>query len=283
MGELLNNLQDALQQNQQLLVATLILARVVSMITMTPFFGSKAAPFEVKMGLSIGLTLVVYQFAFDAARAYGPIPISPIPFLLLMLKEVFIGVTLGFVISKIFWAMEVAGRLIDTVRGASMAEVMVPQSGSRATPFGDMLYQLLIVFFMALGGHRWFIQYFALSFEKLPLNYAIQLSDNAMVPFFEHIIRLTAELVMLGVLVAAPIVAATFISDVVFGILNRVAPQLNAYFMSMPVKAIAGVIMMFILLEPLAVRIEDYVVWQLKEVETTLELINSARESSTTP
>ena len=90
------------------------------MITMTPFFGSKAAPFEIKMGLSIGLTLIVYTFAFDAARNYGPIPISPIPFLLLMLKEIFIGITLGFVISKLFWAMEVAGRIIDTVRGSSM-------------------------------------------------------------------------------------------------------------------------------------------------------------------
>ncbi len=280
MPEILQQLQEALRQNQQLLVGVMILARTASMIAMTPFFGSKAAPFEIKMGLSIGLTLVVYTFAFDAARAYGPIPISPIPFLLLMLKEVFIGVTLGFVISKIFWSMEVAGRLIDTVRGSSMAEVMVPQSGQRATPFGDMLYQLLIVFFMALGGHRWFIEYYALSFEKLPLNYALKLSDDAMVPFFEHIIRLTAELIMLGVLVATPIVAATFISDVVFGILNRVAPQLNAYFMSMPVKAIAGVIMMFILLEPLAIRIQDYVVWQLKEVETTLDLLDLGRQNA---
>lgn len=280
MPEVLQSLQDALRQNQQLLVAVLILARTASMITMTPFFGSRAAPFEIKMGLSIGLTLIVYTFAFDAARAYGPIPVSPIPFLLLMLKEVFIGLILGFVVSKVFWAVEIAGRLIDTVRGSSMAEVMVPESGTRATPFGDLLYQLLIVFFMALGGHRWFIEYYAISFEKLPLNYAIRLSDDAMVPFFDHIIRLTAELIMLGVLVATPIVAATFISDVVFGILNRVAPQLNAYFMSMPVKAIAGVIMMFILLEPLAVRIEDYVVWQLKEVETTLDLLELGRQNA---
>lgn len=277
MNEVLQAAQEAIRQNQELLVGVLVLTRTAAMVTMTPFFGSKAAPFEIKMGLSIGLTLLVYSFAFEAAQAYGEIPLSPIPFLLLMLKEVFIGLILGFVISKLFYAMEVAGRLIDTVRGSSMAEVMVPQSGTRATPFGDLLYQLLIVFFMALGGHRFFIEYYALSFEKLPLNYAIRLADDAMLPFFEYIIRLTAELVMLGVLVAAPVVAATFISDVVFGILNRVAPQLNAYFMSMPVKAIAGVILMFVMMEPLAVRIQDYVVWQLNEVQTTLDLLQAGQ------
>lgn len=278
MNELVIGLRQILLQNQQLLIGTLVLARVSSMLALTPFFGSKAAPFEVKMGLAVGLSLVVYPLAYDAARAYGPIPVSAIPFLLLMLKEIFIGGILGFVVSKLFWAMEVAGRLIDTTSGTAMAEVLVPQSGSRATPFGDLLYQLLIVFFMALGGHRWFIQNFAMSFQTLPLNHALQLSTNAMVPFFEHMIRLTADLMMLGILVATPVVAATFITDLVFGILNRVAPQLNAYFMSMPVKSIAGVIMTFLLLAPLAVRIEDYVVWHLRDVETTLELIEVGQE-----
>lgn len=278
MNEVFETLRNALDQNEDLLAAVLILARSAALVALTPFFGSKAAPFEVKMGLSAGLTVIVYSIAYDVAKSVGPIPTAPLPFVLLMIKEVFIGFILGFVVSKLFWAMEIAGRLIDTVRGSSMAEVMVPQSGQRATPFGDLLYQLLIVFFMALGGHRFFIEYFAASFEQLPINGAIRLADDAMVPFFEEIIRLTAELLALGVLIAAPVIAATFISDIVFGILNRVAPQLNAYFMSMPVKAIAGVVMVFLLLGPLVERIQDYVVWQLTDVKTTLDYFERGQQ-----
>lgn len=271
MNDFLGQLNESLQGTQQLLIAALIMGRTASMVAFTPFLGAKTAPPEVKMGLSVMLTLVVFDFAKLSAQKLGPIPFQAIPFVILMLKEIFIGLCLGFVVSKIFWAMEVAGRIIDTVRGASMAEVMVPQSGSRATPFGDLLYQLLVVFFVVIGGHRYFIEYYAMSFEQIPLNQTINLASAAMVPFFEYIIRLTADLVMLGVLIATPVVAATFISDVVFGILNRVAPQLNAYFMSMPVKAMAGVIMVLLMMEPFAMRLQDYVIWQLNEVETTLE------------
>jgi flagellar biosynthetic protein FliR len=95
-----------------------------------------------------------------------------------------------------------------------------------------------------------------------------------MVPFFEYMMRTSADIIMIATILAAPIVAATFISDVVFGILNRVAPQLNAYFMSMPVKAMAGVIMVLVILQPFMRRLEDFVVWSLQAMEKTMTLLS---------
>ena len=83
----------------------------------------------------------------------------------------------------------------------------------------------------------------------------------------------TAELWQIAVVLAAPVMAATFISDVVFGILNRVAPQLNAYFMSMPVKAFGGVVMIFVALDAIVARMHDWVEWSLVKVQTTLDLL----------
>jgi flagellar biosynthetic protein FliR len=78
---------------------------------------------------------------------------------------------------------------------------------------------------------------------------------------------------MLATLLALPVGAATFITDIVFGLLNRVAPQLNAYFMAMPVKAMAGVALVFVTMEPFVARSKEYIVWSLHAVEHSIELL----------
>ena len=109
--------------------------------------------------------------------------------------------------------------------------------------------------------------------KQIPLTEYLLVRDNALGPLMEHLMRMTGDLLSMSLILAAPIVAATFISDVVFGILNRVAPQLNAYFMSMPVKAWGGVIMILVAFDAIYARFRDYVIWALKAVEETLALI----------
>ena len=82
---------------------------------------------------------------------------------------------------------------------------------------------------------------------------------------------------MVAVMISAPILAATFITDLVFGILNRVAPQLNAYFLSMPVKALGGVIMIGRFSTVLA-RFEMDIQWLLVSTTQGIELLSSGME-----
>ncbi|MED5465227.1 MAG: flagellar biosynthetic protein FliR, partial [Myxococcota bacterium] len=84
------------------------------------------------------------------------------------------------------------------------------------------------------------------------------IGHNALGPFVDYIVHLKSDILLMGTTLAAPIMAATFITDIVFGILNRVAPQLNAYFMSMPVKALGGVIIILVALYAIADRVEHY-------------------------
>jgi flagellar biosynthesis protein FliR len=91
--------------------------------------------------------------------------------------------------------------------------------------------------------------------------------------FSDYMIRLTSDILLISVLLSAPVMAAVLITDVVFGILNRVAPQLNAYFMAMPVKAMGGVILAIAIMDPFMARLSDYTVWSLQTVEKTLALL----------
>jgi len=270
MEVLLQQVQEQLNYTQELLMVALILGRTMPMIFLTPFLGGKIVPPELKMGIGVMMTFLIFPAASRSIE--GTVPITAIGFLLLMLKEVFVGLSIGFVNGHIFYAMDMAGRLIDTVRGTSMSEVMVPHSKQRVTPTGSIYYQLLLIMFLVLGGHHIFLAAYFESFISIPINSNIGMGI-ALEPFIDFMIRATADLLMISVTLAAPVIAATFITDIVFGILNRVAPQLNAYFMSMPVKALGGVIIIFVSLGAITVNFEGYTLWALSQTEATIDLL----------
>lgn len=272
MDEVLRRLGLALTHTQELLVVALIMARCVTMITLTPFFGGNIVPMQVKMGLSVVLTILVWPLArsmFDASE----IPFGAFPFMVLMLKEVLIGFIIGFINAHIFFVMDMAGRLIDTARGVSMSEVQDPHSKKRVTPTGDLYTQLFLLIFVAVQGHHLFLEGFFYSFERMPVTKNLAWANPSLQQLFELVIRSTADVWEISVVLATPIVAATFITDVVFGVLNRVAPQLNAYFMSMPVKAYGGIIMIFVSIDAIAVRMQDWVLWTLVKVQEVVSLL----------
>lgn len=268
MEEVLALLGEKLNYTQELLMVALILGRTMPMIMLTPFLGGQVMPPEIKMGLGLLLTILVWPIASTALS--GAVPFTAVGFFFLIMKEVFIGMIIGFVNAQIFYAMDMAGRLIDTVRGTSMSEVMVPHSKQRATPTGSMYYQLLLVIFFALGGHHVFLEGYFMSFARIPINEVLAMGVG-LAPFSDYMIRLTSSILVVAVTLAAPVIAATFITDVVFGILNRVAPQLNAYFMSMPVKALGGIMIIFISFGAIVANFEVYAEWA---VVTTQGAIN---------
>ena len=268
MDQLLEQLGIQLNYTRELLIVALILGRIMPMIVLTPFFGGSVAPTQIKMGLGVLLTVLVWPAARESVT--GPIPYTVFGFLILMLKEIFVGMVIGFVNAHMFYAMEMAGRLIDTVRNVSMSEVLVPGSKQRITTTGNLYYQLFLVIFFVLGAHHIFLQGFFLSFTTIPINESIGLGEE-LAPLVDFILRLTADILLISVTLASPVMAATFITDVVFGILNRVAPQLNAYFMSMPVKAWGGVIVIFVALGAIATRLEDYSLWAVNAAQDAID------------
>src|SRR5947209_4721818 len=120
--------------------------------------------------LLIGLVISLFQamtqlqeqtltFAPKLVVVFGVLPlVGPwiAPYLALMLKEVLVGLTIGFV-AGIFDAVRSAGTLIDTAGGANLATVMVPEIKEQASLFANLQFQLAIVVFFAVGGHRLFL------------------------------------------------------------------------------------------------------------------------------
>ncbi len=247
MDEFLRLLETVLQtfevgQSPQafLVLVGLAFARMLSFLVVVPFFGGAAVPARVKVATATAFVVILYpSLAAELPKDGGPLPFGPLGFIALLAKEAFVGYTLGFVASLVFEAVTVAGRVIDFQRGSTIAELFAPQLQTRVSELGQFKLQFAIVLFLAIGAHHFFIGALLRSFEVVPaLNFPhIQ---AGWTPAAEFITRITGGVISIGVQLAAPAMIALLLTDLFFGIVNRVAPQINVFFLSLPVKMAVG-------------------------------------------
>jgi type III secretion protein T len=156
-------------------------------------------------------------------------------------KEVLLGLLIGFVAAIPFWAIEAAGFLVDNQRGAAMASMFNPTLGSQSTPTAVLLTQTLITLFFSGGGFVAFIYALFSSYASWPVISFFPSVTEEWVHFFYAQFE---QLMWLGVLMSAPLVLAMFLAEFGLALISRFAPQLNVFFLAMPIKsAIASVLL----------------------------------------
>lgn len=228
-----------------LLLFMLIFTRWLVMTIMMPFLGAQLLPSLVRIALACMLSIISFLMLVnltDFSRELGIFLIG-----LLFLKEALLGFVLGFLASLIFYAYELFGEFIDFARAASMAKLLVPELKHQSSPMGVLLFQLALVIFLSLGFHRLAIANAYQSFALFPVLLVSPglLSGEG---FFTLTVEILGALFELSLRFALPVILICFLIDLAFGLMNRVAPQINAYFLSLPAKIIGGLIMLFFLL-----------------------------------
>lgn len=230
MEQLLHELGIRASFSNALLTFALVMGRIMPLILFAPFIGGSLVPAQVKMGVGMVLSALVYPFVAQTA-----LPASAVAFTLLLVKEIFVGYVLAYTASFAFEAARSAGTLVDTMAGANMATVFVPQIQQQASLFADLKFQITILLFLALGGHHLVIQALAESFATIPLKGWPGFA-HGLWPLFERVLRVSGDLFVVAVALAAPASIAAFMTDLSLGLINRVAPQIQVFFISMAVK-----------------------------------------------
>ena len=251
-----------------LVLVGLAFARLLSFLVIVPFFGGAAVPARVKVATAAAFVIILYP-SLEAGLPKGqPLPFGPVGFGALLIKEAFVGFTLGFVASLVFEAIQVAGRVIDFQRGATMSEMFAPQLQTRVSELGQFKLQLAIVIFLAIGAHHAFISALLNSFEIIPATGFPKLAAG-WTPAAAFITKLSGSVISIGIQLAAPAMIALLLTDLFFGIVNRVAPQINVFFLSLPVKMVVGLVVVLIAL-PLY---KDRYIYYFKEAYKAFEAL----------
>jgi len=229
----------------------LILARLLPVIIFSPFLGGESIPQQVRMGLGIVLGVVLFP---SLSEQVVQIPMAVVPYLALLLKEVFIGFSLAFIVGLVFQAAATAGGFIDMLSGITQAQMMVPQLQRQVTLYSSLKFQLSVVVFLTLSGHHWVLGGLTESFLKLPLNEFPQFSLG-MWPFIELVLRIFGDLFRIGLMLASPVLLAIFLTEAALGVINRAAPQIQVFFMAMSIKPAVAMLMVIVSLHLILQRL----------------------------
>ncbi len=229
----------------------LIFTRWLCLSVMLPWLGALLLPSPARIGLALAMSMVSMSFLLP--KTHLAVDINIYFIVLLLIKEALIGLLLGFLGSLIFYCYELFGEIIDLARAASMAKLLVPHLRHQSSPMGTLLFQFSVVIFIALGLHRHIIATIFMSFERFPLFEAPRLSEAH---FFELATSIMAMLFKTAFNLSLPVIFICFLIDLAFGFLNRVSPQINAYFLSLPAKIMGGLIVLWLAISFL---IDDFV------------------------
>jgi len=229
-------------------VFLLIMIRLNAMIVIAPFFSSDVIPFRMKALLCFFTTLVIFPIV--AAQGYT-LPGSMAEYTILVLREVVIGLYIGFLVAVLFSAFQLAGQLFAVQIGFGISEVLDP-IGQVSIPLVGQLTNLIgILVFLAINGHHMLIRAIYRSYELAPV---VTLDINTTGSLFRYLMNIFSGMFVVALKIALPVVVTAFLITISLGILAKVAPQMNIMMLGFPFQ-IAISFGVLILVTPLIVRV----------------------------
>ncbi|NOZ06861.1 MAG: flagellar biosynthetic protein FliR [Chloroflexi bacterium] len=211
----------------------LMFVRITTIFVVVPVFNTQDVPPMVKIGFSALLTFILVP---AEAHALPHVPEATWPFLLMAGQEVFTGVVIGFAAVLIFSAIQIAAGLAGLqigFRAANLVDPFMPGMGSALDQFYGWLAVLI---FFAFNGHHNLIAAMAKTFEVVPVG---TLQIDSLV--FGRMLALLTTSFQAAVQVSIPLIGSLLLADVALGLVARTVPQVNVFFVGLPIKMGVGI------------------------------------------
>ncbi|AIQ53317.1 flagellar biosynthetic protein FliR [Paenibacillus sp. FSL R7-0331] len=259
---------DTLLQNFP--VFLLIFCRITSFFVVVPVFSSRSVPMQFKIGLSFFVAMVV--FSSNVMSITVP---QDLTYIILIIREVLIGLLLGFLGYLMFMTIQAAGSFIDIQIGFGIANVIDPMTGSSAPIFGNFKFMIALTMFVIMNGHHYLLDAIIYSYNWVPIDNTIFLKmlDGSLSDF---LVRSFAQSFMLAFQMAAPLVTALFLTDVGLAFLARTAPQYNVFVIGVPLKIILGLTLFLILMPSLGFLFQNLFEIMFESMQNLLKLLGSS-------
>jgi flagellar biosynthetic protein FliR len=212
----------------QLIAVLLAGVRAAAWLSTCPPFNGPVVPAPIKVLLAFALALPVVGPNQADAAALGT---DTSRLLVALVEQVVVGAALGFLTAVFFAAVQAAGELIDLLGGFSMAFAFDPLGMNQSSIFGRFYHLTAVTLLFVTDAYQLVVRGFLESYRTLPLTGTLSLStlDRLLTHGLTHMFTAALE-------IAAPLAAVLFCTDLALGLLNRVAPALNAFSMGFPAK-----------------------------------------------
>jgi flagellar biosynthesis protein FliR len=224
------------------LVYLLVFARTGAMVMLLPAIGDAAVPGRVRLILALAGSVALAPTVMSAYPQTAPA--STLALGLLIAQEITAGILIGTMARIVMSALSVAGYLIASQTGLSYATTLDPTSaGQQGAVIGNFMSLLGVVLIFATNMHHLAIGAIAGSYHLIPPGTSLPTGDMA-----ELTIRLVSGSFALGFQLAAPFLVFGFAVNAAFGVLARMMPQLQVFFVAMPINILVGFLLLVLLL-----------------------------------
>ena len=217
---------------QQVFAGGLVFARLAAILMLIPGFGEPFVPVRIRLSLALLLALVLFPVV---GATVPPIPANVSGVAGAVIKETLIGLMIGTILRIFMTSLASAGEVVSIQTTLGFAQTTNPTQAAPSTTLGTFLGLTGIVLIMTTNLHHLFLSAIVRSYTIFPFTRVIQVADaNALA------IQTVSRSFALGLQLAAPVVAFSLIFNIATGLVGRVMPQFQIFFVSAPLMIIMG-------------------------------------------
>ncbi|MCB0176602.1 MAG: flagellar biosynthetic protein FliR [Anaerolineae bacterium] len=208
------------------------------MFMSTPIFNSRSIPTLAKIGLA-GLLSIIFLPLLEIPSGAGltVLPTNTLSLVLMIAQEVLVGVLIGFVTGLVFTTVSIAASMMSLQVGFRSANLFDPFINTPTSALEQFYTLLAIALFLNINGHHWFIQALARTFQVLPLGSFVL--DQITI---ERLVMFTGEIFISATRIALPVMGTLLLTDLGLGLIARAVPQIQVFFLGLPVKIGLGLV-----------------------------------------
>jgi flagellar biosynthesis protein FliR len=212
----------------------LVLARVTPLFLIAPLFSSDVIPPRVRGIIAVGISIGLTPIALHGQH----VPAEPLELAGLVIEGLLVGLGFAFALAVLMAAVESAGALIDVISGFSYGNLINPLNGEESAVMNRFYTLVGTLIFLVIGGEAWALRGLARTFQLVPLTSGPRLDSlvGGAVQVFSAVFAGALE-------IAAPVLVALLITDVAFGVVSRVVPQLNVFAVGFPSKVAVAMLL----------------------------------------
>ncbi len=247
---------------QILPIFLLVLCRITAFFVTAPVFSTRGVPLPFKIGMSVFVSLITFM-----AMPIETMPPIDTAYVLLVVKEVLIGLLYGFTAYLFFSVVQIAGSFVDTQMGLGIANVMDPMTGAQSPITGNFKFFIAILLFLALNGHHYLLKGIMDSYTYLPIVSDSLFRTIANGNLSTFLVQAFVSAFYLAFQLVAPMIVSLFLVDVALGMLARTSPQFNIFVIGLPVKLMVGLFLLFIMVPGFAFLFQDLFATMFKHLD----------------
>ncbi|EKE04246.1 MAG: Flagellar biosynthetic protein fliR [uncultured bacterium] len=238
---------------KSMIVFILVISRISGMLATAPLFSTFPIPMQVKAGLAAMTAFIIYPIVLSTSTF--PVPHDLLTLMLMVSRELFIGILLGFCAQLIFVGIQIGGQLLSMQMGLAISQTLDPVTRQQVPIIGQFYLYIASLAFIFLNGPQWLFSTIFATYKTIPMGLSFEFTADMT----QKILLFTSQIFSIAFGIVMPLFAILFLIDIALGFTSKLMPQMNIFMVSIPLKIILGLIIMNLFMPTTAVYLSSLI------------------------